>query len=144
MYAALRALPVPEEPVARLWHAATLLREHRGDGHVAALVSEGIGGTEAHVLHALAEGIYPAETFGRIHHLPAEQIAAVIDGMRGRGLIGEDGWLTDEGRGAKQRVEDRTDDLAAVPYEVLEPVELDDLMASLEPLAALLLAAQDW
>ena len=45
MYAALRALPVPEEPVARLWHAATLLREHRGDGHTTALVAEGIGGT---------------------------------------------------------------------------------------------------
>ena len=53
MYAALRTLPVPDEPVARLSHAATLLREHRGDGHVAALVTEGIGGTEAHVLHAL-------------------------------------------------------------------------------------------
>lgn len=53
LYAALRALPVPEEPVARLWHAATLLREYRGDGHIVALVAEGIGGTEAHVLGAL-------------------------------------------------------------------------------------------
>ena len=70
MYAGLRALPVPEEPVARLWHAANMLREHRGDGHIAALVSERIGGTEAHVLSALASGIYPAESFGRIHHLP--------------------------------------------------------------------------
>ncbi len=61
MYAALRALPVPEEPVARLWHAATLLREHRGDGHIAALVAAGIGGTEAHVLHALSEGIARGE-----------------------------------------------------------------------------------
>ena len=47
LYAGLRALDVPEEPVARLWHAATLLREHRGDGHNAALVAHGIGGTEA-------------------------------------------------------------------------------------------------
>ena len=53
MYAGLRALPMPEEPVARLWHAANMLREHRGDGHIAALVSERIGGTEAHVLSAL-------------------------------------------------------------------------------------------
>jgi hypothetical protein len=44
-----------DEPVARLWHAATLLREHRGDGHIAALVAAGIGGTEAHVLHALTQ-----------------------------------------------------------------------------------------
>ena len=86
LYAALRALPVPGEPVARLWHAATLLREHRGDGHIAALVASGIGGTEAHVLHALSEDV-PAEKFGRVHHLPPAQLTAVVDGMRGRGLI---------------------------------------------------------
>jgi DNA-binding transcriptional ArsR family regulator len=82
----------PEEPVARLWHAATLLREHRGDGHIAALVTEGIGGTQAHVLHALSGGI-PAEKFGRVRHLPAVRLAAVVDGMRARGLIGAwGGW----------------------------------------------------
>ena len=54
MYAGLRSLPMPEEPVARLWHAANMLREHRGDGHIVALMSEGIGGTESHVLNALA------------------------------------------------------------------------------------------
>src|SRR5688572_16201196 len=53
LYAAVRTLPLPTEPVARLWHGANLLREHRGDGHVAALLSVDIGGTEAHVLHAL-------------------------------------------------------------------------------------------
>lgn len=57
MYAGLRALPVPEEPVARLWHAANMQREHRRDGHIAALVCERIGGTEAHVLSALAMDI---------------------------------------------------------------------------------------
>ena len=143
MYAALLALPVPEETVARLFHAASLLREHRGDGHIAALMVEGIGGLEAHVLLALDMGM-PAEKFGRIHHLPAPQLAAVIDGMRNRGLIGDDGWLSEAGRAVKQRVEARTDDLAAKPYESLEPDELDELMAALEPLAKLLLDAQDW
>jgi hypothetical protein len=141
MYAALRVLPVPEEPVARLWHAATLLREHRGDGHVAALVSEGIGGTEAHVLHALAEGIYPAETFGRIHHLPAARLAAVMDGLRGRGLLDADGRLTDTGRDAKARIESLTDDLAAATYDSLEPGRLDELVQELEPITAVLDAA---
>ena len=75
LYAAVRTLPVPTEPLARLWHA-NLLREHRGDGHVAALVSAGIGGTEAHVLHALAKGM-PAEQFGR-------------DGWKAIRLIGDD------------------------------------------------------
>ena len=143
MYAALRAIRTPDDAVARLFHAASMLREHRGDGHIAALMSEGIGGLEAHVLLALDMGM-PAEKFGRIHHLPAAQLAAVIDGMRARGLIGDDGWLSEQGRAVKQRVEELTDDLAARPYESLEPGELDELVGALEPLATLLLAAQDW
>jgi len=143
MYAALRAIPVPDEVVARLFHAASLLREHRGDGHIAALMSAGVGRLEAHVLLALDMGM-PAANFGRIHHLPAAQIAAVIDGMRDRDLIGADDWLSEQGRAVKQRVEALTDRLAAKPYESLEPDALDELMASLEPLAELLLAAQDW
>ena len=142
MYAALRALPVPADVVARLFHAASLLREHRGDGHIAALMVEGVGRLEAHVLLALDMNM-PAEKFGRIHHLPAGQLRAVIDGMRDRGLIGDDGWLSEQGRAVKQRVESLTDELAAKPYESLAPGELDQLMADLEPLAALLLAAQD-
>ena len=143
MYAALRAMPIPDDVVARLFHAASLLREHRGDGHIAALMVEGVARLEAHVLFALGMDM-PAEKFGRIHHLPAAQLAAVIDGMRDRGLIGDDGWLTEQGRAVQQRVEALTDDLAAKPYESLEPGELDELMDALEPLATLLLAAQDW
>ena len=142
MYAALRALPLPDEVVVRLFHAASLLREHRGDGHIAALMVNGVGGLEAHVLLALDMNM-PAEKFGRIHHLPAAQLGAVIDGLRHRGVIGQDGWLSEEGRAVKQRVESLTDDLAAGPYESLGPDELDELVAALEPLATLLLAAQD-
>jgi hypothetical protein len=67
----------------------------------------------------------------------------VTDGLRDRGLIGDDGWLSEPGRAARQRVEALTDDLAARPCQSLEPDELDELMATLEPLATLLLAAQD-
>ena len=135
IYAGLRALPVPEEPVARLWHAANMLREHRGDGHIAALVSERIGGTEAHVLSALDMGIYPAESFGRIHHLPEARLAEVMDGLRDRGLLDASGCFTDAGRATKSRIESLTDALAAAPYDGLEPVELDDLITLLEPIA---------
>jgi hypothetical protein len=142
MYAALRALPTPDDQVVRLFHAASLLREHRGDGHIAALMSERIGGLEAHVLYALHMDM-PAEQFGRLHHLPRAQIAGIVAGMRDRGLIGDDGWLTEQGRAVKERVEELTDDLAAAPYESLDSQELDELIAALEPLAALLVAAQD-
>ena len=140
LYAAVRTLPLPTEPLARLWHGANLLREHRGDGHVAALLTLGIAGPEAHVLHALSEGT-PPENFGRVAHLPPTQLAAVVDGMRARGLIGADGWLTSAGRQTKERVDSLTDELAAPAYDILEPGELDQLVEDLEPLAAVLVAA---
>jgi hypothetical protein len=140
MYAGLRALPMPEEPVARLWHAANMLREHRGDGHIVALVAERIGGTEAHVLSALDMGVYPAESFGRIHHLPEASLAAVMRGLRERGLLDASGHLTDAGRATKARIESLTDTLAAAPYDGLEPLELDELIATLEPISRALQA----
>jgi hypothetical protein len=142
LYAAFRTLPALEEPLARLWYAANLLREHRGDGHIVALVANGIGGTEAHVLLALSQDM-PAEKFGRVWHLPPAQLAAVVDGMRDRGLIGADGWLTDEGRATKARIEALTDDLAAPAYDALEPSELAQLIADLEPIAAALNTAYE-
>jgi hypothetical protein len=141
MYAGLRALPTPEHPVARLWHAANMLREHRGDGHVVALVSEGIGGTEAHVLSALHMGIYPAESFGRIHHLPRPYLDEVMDGLRNRGLLDASGRLTDTGRATKARIESLTDALAEAPYEGLAPLERDELISVLEPISKRLAAA---
>ncbi len=140
MYAGLRSRPVPEEPVARLWHAANMLREHRGDGHVVALVSHRIGGTEAHVLSALASGIYPAESFGRIHHLPRARLAEVMDGLRDRGILDADGRLTTAGRATKDRIESLTDALAEAPYEALGSPELDGLIALLEPISTRLQA----
>jgi hypothetical protein len=141
MYAGLRALTMPEEPVARLWHAANMLREHRGDGHIAALVSERIGGTEANVLSALDMGIYPAESSGRTHHLPQARLAEVMDGLRDRGLLDACGRFTDAGRATKDRSESMTDALAEAPYADLAPLELEQLIAPLEPISRRLAAA---
>ena len=135
LYAGLRALHVPAEPVAKLWHAATLLREHRGDGHNAVLVAHGIGGTESHVLTSLHVGEQPEE-FSRTQHLPKAQLAAVVDGLRSRGLVDEAGGFTDAGRTMRKRIEGLTDELAAPAYDVLTPDELDELIAGLEPIAA--------
>jgi hypothetical protein len=134
LYAGLRALDVPHEPVARLWHAATLLREHRGDGHNATLVAHGIGGLEAHVIMALSLGMR-AEEFDRIHHLPNAQLASVVDGLRSRGLVDAAGGFTDVGRQTKERIEALTDELASPAYDVLTADELDELVAGLEPIA---------
>jgi hypothetical protein len=77
----------------------------------------------------------PAEKFGRLHHLPKPQLAAVLDGLRERGLVTADGGFTDAGRELKQRIEDRTEELAAPAYEVLSTEELDELIALLGPIA---------
>lgn len=140
LFAAVRTLPMPTEPLARLWHGANLLREHRGDGHVIALQASGVGGIESHVLHALSIGM-PAREFGRVGHLPAPQLDGVIDAMSARGLIGADGWLTEEGRQTKDRVEALTDRLAAPAYEALTTDEIDRLLDDLGPLSAVLAAA---
>ena len=63
--------------------------------------------------------------------------------MRNRGLIGADGWLTADGRAVKTRIEALTDDLAAAAYDALQPRELAQLIADLEPIAAALNAAYD-
>jgi hypothetical protein len=128
--------------VARLFHAASLLREHRGDGHVAALMAEGIGGLEAHVLLALDLGI-PAPTFGRIHHLPSALLTDLIDTMKERGLVRDESTFTPAGREVKNRVEELTDELAVAPYQILDTAELDELITALEPLAQKLVAAQE-
>jgi hypothetical protein len=135
VYAGLRALPVPTDPVTRLWWAADTLREHRGDGHVAALLAEGVGRTEAHVLSAVDMGIHPPESFGRIHHLPPAYLADVLAGLRERGLLDGDGRFTAEGRATKDRVEALTDRLAEAAYDALSDAELSELMTGLEPIA---------
>jgi hypothetical protein len=135
MYAGLRALAVPEEPVARLWHSANMLREHRGDGHIVALMSEQISGTEAHVLSALDMNVYPAESFGRIHHLPAARLTDVMRGLRDRRLLDASGRFTAAGRATKDRIESLTDALAEAPYRGLESFELEELIGLLEPIA---------
>ena len=82
------------------------------------------------------EGVGPAEAFGRIHHLPKTRRAAVMTGLRERGLLDADGRFTDAGRATRQRIADLTDELAAPPYDALTPAELAELIAELEPITA--------
>ncbi|NNG38525.1 MarR family transcriptional regulator [Flexivirga sp. ID2601S] len=131
LYAALRALPLPQDPVARLWHAATLLREHRGDGHNATLVTHGISGGEAHVLLAIDLGMQ-AHEFGRLHHLPRAHVSALVAGLQERGIVDAAGGFTPQGRDLKDRIEQLTDELAGPAYAVLSAGEIDELIAGLD------------
>jgi hypothetical protein len=122
LFAAHASLPWPpsDAPHLVLWHAQTLLREFRGDAHVAGLLVEGLSGVEALVSHA-ASGDVPAEVLRASRAWPPEAWAAAVDALRSRGLLtGDDEpTFTDAGREQRRRVEDRTDALSAAAYAPL-------------------------
>ncbi len=134
LYGALRSLPWPEEAHLALWHATTLLREHRGDGHVAALTAARLDGCEAHVALA-ATGRVTRATLQDNRKWSDEEWAAAEERLRERGWLDAGGGLTEDGRARHQQVEDATDALAAAPWEHLGPERTARLLALLEPLA---------
>jgi hypothetical protein len=142
LFAANRGLPWPEEPLAALWHAATLLREHRGDGHVAALTAAGIHGREANVLQCAA-GVVPRHVFSAARHYDEAEWAHVSAGLVDRGLLDREGNLTTQGEAMRADVENRTDALALSAYAVLDDQQLQQLLDALLPLTRAVLATGD-
>lgn len=142
LYAANRALPWPEDPIAKLWHAVTLLREQRGDAHIAVLVAEGISGRQSNVLHAAA-GRVPREMIMRSRDYDDEQWARYVEQLRSRGWLDAQGELTDAGRDIKQAIEDRTDALALGALGELTDDEITTLFRVLTPITRLVVAAGD-
>jgi len=137
--AANASLPWPDGDVLRVWHALTILREYRGDGHVNALVSEGIGGLEAHVLLA-ASGAVPPERLRGARGWSEEEWAVAEASLQERGWVDGSGALTDAGRAARDNVERRTDEVAVAPWRVLGDDGCDRLAAALAPALAALRA----
>jgi hypothetical protein len=142
LFAANVALDWPDEPVARLWHAVTLLREQRGDGHVAVLATHGVSGRESNVLHAAA-GKVPREMIMRSRDYDAEQWDRYRQRLARRGLLDGDGALTDAGRDLKQRIEETTDRLALSVLDALDDDEVERLFRSLTPITRKVVAAGD-
>ncbi|NUS03546.1 MAG: hypothetical protein HOV97_13390 [Nonomuraea sp.] len=110
-------LPWPDEPHLALWQAYTVLREHRGDGHLTALHAAGLDACEALVSFA-AVGAAPEENFaGR--GWSSEEWAAARERLAGRGLVDADGTATPAGHALREQVERLTDELAARPWRAL-------------------------
>ncbi|MEU8889487.1 hypothetical protein [Streptomyces sp. NPDC048442] len=127
--AANAGLGRPDAPHLRLWHATTVLREHRGDGHLAALLAAGLDPVEALVSFA-AVGAAPEETF-ESRGWSAEEWDAARERLAARGLVGPDGAATPAGRELRAEVERRTDELAAGPWTALgeqDMARLNDLL----------------
>ncbi|MDA2890557.1 hypothetical protein PDG61_06525 [Mycolicibacterium sp. BiH015] len=142
LFAANRALPWPREPLARLWHAATLLREHRGDGHVAVLTAHGVSGRECNVLHAAA-GKVPADMIMRSRDYDEAQWTQVQGQLQQRGVLDAAGELTEAGRDLKTEIEDRTDAVALPALAALDDSEVEALFQALTPITRKVVAAGD-
>lgn len=142
LFAANRALPWPDEPLARLWHATTLLREQRGDGHIAALNVFGISGRQSNVLHAAADRV-PQEMIMRSRDYDEEQWQRHVTELADRGLLDGAGALTPAGAALKAELEETTDRLALSAFDVLDDAELGTLFGALTPLTRLVVAAGD-
>lgn len=140
LFAANRGLPAPDDPVTALWQAATALREHRGDGHVAVLTAEGLDGCEAHVLFAVSENV-PAATLRDNRGWSEDDWQAAVDRLTGRGLLENSARLTAEGRALRAHIEARTDDLAVRPYRALTRTEAVQVLRLLAPPADQILAS---
>ncbi|MDF3146313.1 MULTISPECIES: hypothetical protein [unclassified Streptomyces] len=119
LYSAHADLAVPEEPHLAYFHATTLLREHRGDGHLAVLMSAGLDGLEAVVTHtATGKGMTPKWVFSS-RGWTQEDWDAASDRLRERGLLDDSGELTPKGVALREEIESETDRLDRAPYEHL-------------------------
>lgn len=138
LFAGHLSIPQPQDPVMRLWWAATLLREHRGDGHVATLMVHGLDGLESHVLFA-ATGRVPRELMQVARSWSDEEWDLAEQRLTVRGLL-EAGRLTDAGTRLRDRVEESTDELATGPWIRLGEERTNRLAELLKPMREKVLA----
>ena len=135
--AANMAVATSEDPVARLWQRCTTLREHRGDAHVAALVAAELGGCAADVVATARHGWEP-DLLKISRAWTDEEWAGAVDRLRARGVLESDPVrleLSARGAVLHDRVEARTDALAADSYRSVGADALDGLDSALAPIA---------
>lgn len=138
LYTATAALVEPEAAHLKLWHACTLLREHRFDGHVAALTVHNLDGLES-LITALAAGSgMDVPTMRRFRGWTEEEWAQGVERLRDRGVIDAAGGLTAAGRELRGAVEEMTDRLAADVWEAMDSDAREQLFTDMRRLARLL------
>lgn len=127
LYAAHADLPWPRTPGLELWHAVTLLREHRGDGHLAALLGAGLSGIEALALHTLTGTGFRTEFARASRGWSDRQWAGAVEELTRRGLVA-DGGLTEHGAAVRRDLEDATDRHAASAFSHLSTEQVERIV----------------
>ncbi|HEU5035307.1 MAG TPA: hypothetical protein VFT62_11220 [Mycobacteriales bacterium] len=135
LFAGHAALPWPEPPHLQLWHAATLLREHRGDGHIAALVLSGLTGPEAVVSYTSLGATLPEDLQRQTRGYSEEEWAQTKQALRDKGVFTADNTLSEAGRRQRDEIEAQTDAAAAEPYDHLGEDKTERLVELVRPWA---------
>ena len=130
LYAGLRALDVPDDPVAAMWRRCDMLREFRGDSHIASWVSAGLDATEIGLLTELFWGL-PLRTYSRTRAWTTEQFDAATERLESRGLVA-DGAFTEAGRELREDIEVHTDAQMRPTLDALDD-EITELCERLAP-----------
>ena len=137
LFAANADLAWPNEPHVALWHGCTLLREHRGDGHIAALYAADVDPCEAHVLRLAVSGV-DRESIAPYRGWDDDDWSAAADRLTDRGWLDDDRAITPAGIDAHSAVEADTDRMAQGPTRALGEAGLGELLGIMRPLAAAL------
>jgi hypothetical protein len=141
LYASHLRMERPEDPVLSGWHAVNCLREWRGDTHWALVVAAGLTGVEASLLHDAWLG-YEGEWLPRSRGSSDDEIAEGLAGLEAKGLASH-GAVDARGIALRQRIEDDTDRLTTLPWELLGPDACERFVTDFEPPCELLLARVD-
>jgi hypothetical protein len=139
LFAAHVSLEWPDDPHLVLWHAQTLLREFRGDGHISALTADDMSGVEALIMHG-GTGAVGADVLQTTRNWSDDEWTAAVDRLIDRGLLDPDGTLSELGTERRQWVEDRTDTLALTPYEAIGEDGCDELRRLARPFSQAIVA----
>jgi hypothetical protein len=140
LFSGLRALPVPTDPHGQLWRAAELVREHRGDGHLAACLAAGLDAAEMNVLTELWLD-YPLGEYSATRGFPIERLNEAAGALQQRGWLDADHSLTTAGRAARESIEAATDASQAGLITALGD-DLDAVMAAATTVGAAVLEAR--
>lgn len=138
LFSGLKSLPFPEEPIGQLWRCCDMLREHRGDSHIAVWTRAMVQPIEIQLMSELQMGI-PLKTYSATRGWTVQQMDAALDGMREKGWMKGD-VFSEDGRRLREEIESDTDAME-VPIADAIGSDLDELLGILRPWAAAIVKA---
>ncbi len=133
LFSGLSRLPWPDDPVGQLWRSCDMVREHRGDSHIAVWTRAMVRPIEIQLMSELQMGI-PLKTYSATRGWTSAQMDAALDGMRAKGWMDGDAF-SPIGRELREQIESDTDDMELPGVDAIGE-DLDELLNILRPWAA--------